>query len=190
MPNATVLLKNIDKTNQEISRSGDDGAYQFAHVAAGTYNMEVKAPGFAVLQQPSLALAAGIARRLDIKLDIGQVSENVDVIGKGPHPAPVSVPRQVRIGGNVQATKLLYQASPVYPADAQAAGIEGTVLLQAVISTDGNLLGLSAINTSVDARLRQAAIDAVPQWKYQPTLLNDVPVEVITTITVNFKMGQ
>lgn len=190
MPNATVLLKNIDKTNQEISRSGDDGAYQFAHVAAGTYNMEVKAPGFAVFQQPSLALAAGIARRLDIKLDIGQVSENVDVIGKGPHPAPVSVPRQVRIGGNVQATKLLYQASPVYPADAQAAGIEGTVLLQAVISTDGNLLGLSAINTSVDARLRQAAIDAVSQWKYQPTLLNDVPVEVITTITVNFKMGQ
>jgi protein TonB len=94
----------------------------------------------------------------------------------------------IRVGGNVQATKLVHQTKPVYPAGAQAAGIEGTVLLKAVISIQGNLLGLVVLNTSVDPELAQAAMDAAKQWQYEPTLLNGVPVEVVTTITVNFRL--
>jgi protein TonB len=77
---------------------------------------------------------------------------------------------------------------PVYPAAAQSAGIEGSVLLRAVISMQGNLLGVAVINTSVDPELAQAAMNAVNQWQYEPTLLNGVPVEVVTTITVNFRL--
>lgn len=88
----------------------------------------------------------------------------------------------------MQATKLVHSVKPMYPPSAESAGIEGTVLLRAVISTQGNLLGLSVINTAADAELSKAAMDAVQQWRYQPTLLNGVPVEVITTIAVNFRL--
>jgi TonB family protein len=188
VPGATVLLKNVNGKNQEIARSGGGGEYQFASLPAGKYEVEVKAPGFARYLQPGLLLIQGTPLRLDIKLDVGVVSETVDVVGKGPRPASSGTPQRIRVGGNVQATKLLRMAKPVYPAAAQAAGIEGTVLLRAVISTQGNLLGLAAINTSVDPELAQAAIDAVQQWQYEPTLLNGAPVEVVTTITVNFHL--
>ena len=125
---------------------------------------------------------------LDIKLDIGSVSEAVDVVGRGPRPAASGPPRRIRVGGNVQATKLVQMTKPVYPDTAQAAGIEGTVLLHAVISMQGNLLGVAVVNTSVDPQLAQAAMDAVKTWQYEPTLLNGTPVEVVTTITVNFRL--
>src|SRR5262249_41692636 len=128
--------------------------------------------------------------KLDIKLSLGAINESIEVVGKGPRPVPVSSgpPHRIRVGGNVQATKLVHMAKPVYPAELQAAGIDGTVLLRAVISIQGNLLALSVINTSVDPELAKAAMDAVQQWRYMPTLLNGMPVEVATTIAVNFHL--
>ena len=70
----------------------------------------------------------------------------------------------------------------------QAQGIEGTVLLGAVISKDGTPLSLNAKNTAVDPALIAAAKDAVSQWRYQPTLLDGEPIEVLTTITVDFRL--
>lgn len=188
VPGATVLMNNVHGKNQEIARSGDAGEYQFASLPAGKYDIEVKAPGFALYRQPGLELNPETPVRLDIKLDLGLVSEAVEVVGRGPRPASSGPPRRIRVGGNVQATKLLQMTKPVYPATAQAAGIEGTVLLHAVISTQGNLLGVVVVNTSVDPQLAQAAMDAVRTWQYEPTLLNGAPVEVVTTITVNFRL--
>jgi protein TonB len=62
--------------------------------------------------------------------------------------------------------------------------------MRAVISINGDLLNVVALNSDVDARLVNAALDAVRLWKYQPTLLNGQPVEVVTTITVDFQLGQ
>ena len=94
----------------------------------------------------------------------------------------------IRVGGNVQATRLLTSVKPLYPPGAEAAGIEGTVLLHAVISTQGDLLSISLMSTAVDGELAKAAMDAVQQWHYQPTLLNGAPVEVVTTIAVTFRL--
>jgi len=190
VPNATVLFKNVDGSNQEMVRTGAAGQYRVASLAAGKYNVEVKARGFAIYQQSGVVLNAGLPEQLDLKLNLGSITETIDVVGKGPRPAPVSSgsPQRIRVGGNVQATKLVYMAKPVYPADLQAAGIEGTVLLRAVISMQGNLLGLSVINTSVAPALAKAAMEAVEQWRYTPTLLNGMPVEVATTIAVNFRL--
>jgi protein TonB len=66
--------------------------------------------------------------------------------------------------------------------------VEGTVVMRAVISTAGALLNLEVVNTDVDPRLAKAALDAVGQWVYQPTLLNGQPVEVVTTITLDFRL--
>jgi protein TonB len=76
----------------------------------------------------------------------------------------------------------------VYPPLAKQARIQGVVLLEAVISKDGAIDNLRVI--SGHPLLTQAAIDAVKQWRYKPTLLNGEPVEVVTTITVNFAFSQ
>ena len=191
VPNATVLFKNADGSNQEVVKTGAAGEYKLPTLPAGKYNVEVRAPGFALYQQPGVVLNAGASEQVDVKLNLGSISESISVVGKGPRPAPAATgtPRRIRVGGNVQATKLVHMVKPVYPPDVQAAGIEGTVLLRAVVSTEGTLLGLSVINT-VDAALAKAAMDAVSQWRYTPTLLNGQPVEVATTISVNFRLEQ
>ena len=92
----------------------------------------------------------------------------------------------IRIGGNVQASKLLSQVKPVYPVDLQQEGVQGTVKIEAVIGKDGVLSDIRLIPGNTDPRLTQPALDAVKQWKYKPTLLNGEPVEVLTTIDVNY----
>lgn len=101
---------------------------------------------------------------------------------------PETPPTQIKIGGNVQQTKLISQPHPVYPPDAKAARIQGVVKLQATIGKDGTVQNLEVI--SGHPLLVQAALDAVKQWVYQTTLLNGNPVEVVTQIDVNFTLVQ
>jgi protein TonB len=75
----------------------------------------------------------------------------------------------------------------MYPPIAKAARVSGTVVLHAVISTTGSVIELHVV--SGPAMLQQSAIDAVKQWKYRPFLLNNQPVEVETTISVIYTLG-
>jgi protein TonB len=108
-----------------------------------------------------------------------------------PPPPPVvhAAPKMqmVRVGGDVIAARALYQPPPVYPPLARMAHIQGIVVLQAIIGTNGAIQGLKAL--SGPPLLVPAAIDAVKTWRYQPTLLNTEPVEVLTEIDVNFRLG-
>jgi protein TonB len=125
------------------------------------------------------------------KLSVGGVTEKISVLAEGtPQAQPRSFgpPVSIRVGGNVQAAKLLRQVRPAYPADLQAQGIEGTVLVDAVISKDGDPISLVVRNTSVNREFADAALDAIRQWHYSSTLLNGQPVEVMTTVTIDFKM--
>jgi len=104
-----------------------------------------------------------------------------------PPPPPPPPPERVRVGGSVAAAKLIAQPKPQYPPLARQARIQGTVKLEADISKEGTIENLRVI--SGHPLLIQAAIDAVKQWRYQPTMLNGVPVEVVTTVDVNFTLG-
>src|SRR6202142_2624205 len=106
--------------------------------------------------------------------------------GGGMPPPPKPTQQRVRIGGNVQAAKMLRQIQPMYPQIAKTAHVQGTVILHAIISKDGTVQELQYI--SGPALLMRSAMDAVRQWKYQPTLLNGEPVEVDTTISVVFTL--
>jgi TonB family protein len=97
-------------------------------------------------------------------------------------------PTRIRVGGNVQQAKLLVKVMPVYPPEAKAQGIEGTVVLQATIDKDGTVASLMVL--SGDPMLVTAAMDAVKQWQYSTTLLNGDPVEVVTDIQVNFTLAK
>jgi protein TonB len=102
-----------------------------------------------------------------------------------PKPKPTG---PIRVGGNVQAARIVNRVQPVYPPLARQTRISGTVRLHAIISKDGTIQQLEVI--SGHPLLQQAALDAVRQWRYQPTLLNGEPVEVDTTIDVIFSLNQ
>jgi periplasmic protein TonB len=104
-----------------------------------------------------------------------------------PAPRPAATPPQpLPVGGDIKAPQKVRHVSPVYPPIAQSARVQGVVIIDATIGPDGRV---------TEARVRrgvplldQAALDAVRQWEFTPTLLNGVPVPVIMTVTVHFTM--
>jgi periplasmic protein TonB len=104
-----------------------------------------------------------------------------------PPPPKAAAPVRIKQGGSVTAASIVTQTRPVYPPLARQARIQGSVVLHAIIDKDGNVSELQVV--SGHPLLVQAALDAVKQWRYRPTLLNGEPVEVDTTITVTFTMG-
>jgi protein TonB len=121
---------------------------------------------------------------------LADASRNLEPDMPPPPPQPQIVERPsgpVRVGGEVAAARLVHRAQPVYPPIARQARIQGMVRLEAVISEDGEISNLRVL--SGHPLLIQSALDAVAQWRYQPTLLNGHPVAVITTVDVNFVFG-
>lgn len=106
-----------------------------------------------------------------------------------PVPPPQPPPTQIqRIGGDVAQANLINQVKPQYPALAKAAHVQDYVMLQATISKSGTIEDLKILHGHL--LLNEAAIQAVKQWRYKPQMLNGEPIEVLTTITVNFSFGQ
>ena len=191
MPGATVIATDFDG-HRVTTTARADGSFAFANLPAGRYEVEVRSPGFAVFHADDLTVGNS-AVNIRANLNLGRITEHVVVTAAGtPRPqeqAPATPPR-IRVGGNVQAANLITKVSPVYPADMKEQRLEGTVVLEAVISKDGVPQSLNSQNADVNRSFVDAAIDAVKQWRYRPTLLNGQPVEVITTITVNFTLSQ
>jgi protein TonB len=95
-------------------------------------------------------------------------------------------PAQVRVGGDIKEPKKIKDVKPVYPEAAKAAGIQGIVIIETIIGTDGAVTEAKVLRSVPE--LDRAAIDAVMEWKYTPTLLNGEPVKVIMTVTVTFSL--
>ena len=92
-------------------------------------------------------------------------------------------------GGDLVASNLIHTVNPVYPRLAVLARVQGKVILEAVITREGAIdSARMKVLRSDSTLLEPAAIEAVQQWRYRPTLLNGKPVEILTTITVNFTL--
>jgi tetratricopeptide (TPR) repeat protein len=104
-----------------------------------------------------------------------------------PAPSGTGTPERIRVGGMVQQANLVTKVDPVYPPLAQQARISGTVRFTAIIGKDGRIVNLQLV--SGHPLLVAAALDAVNQYIYRPTLLNGNPVEVITQVDVIFSLG-
>ncbi|MDP3001008.1 MAG: TonB family protein [Bryobacterales bacterium] len=192
VPRARVTVTQAGTSLKEFAVTKETGDFFLSPLPEGRYSVSVAKEGFALNRQEGIQVSAASPARLEIVLNLGQVAETIDVVASGTpsaaSPAPDGTPTRIRVGGQVQATKLTAQARPSYPPGCKAEGVEGTVLLRAVISKEGTPLNLQAVNRLVDARLVDAATEAVRQWRYQPTLLNGAPVEVITEVQVNFRL--
>ncbi|MEX2663741.1 MAG: energy transducer TonB, partial [Vicinamibacterales bacterium] len=95
-------------------------------------------------------------------------------------------PDAVRVGGNIKEPKNIKRVQPAYPPVAQAARVSGMVILEIQVDREGQVTNTRVLRSI--ALLDQAAIDAVMQWRFTPTLLNGVPVPVIMTVTVSFTL--
>jgi periplasmic protein TonB len=106
---------------------------------------------------------------------------------ESPHfTQPPSEKRPVKVSGGVMQAQLISRVEPRYPVLGVQIHLQGTVHLHAIISRDGRITSLEVV--SGHPLLVQAALDAVRQWRYRPTLLDGQPVEVETTITVEFRL--
>jgi periplasmic protein TonB len=105
-----------------------------------------------------------------------------------PPPAVKPAPQHtVTVSRGVSEGLLVSRTNPTYPVIARTGHVSGTVILAATLSTEGRIENLRVI--SGHPMLRQAAIDAVKTWRYRPYQLNGQPVEVETTININFTLG-
>lgn len=106
------------------------------------------------------------------------------IVAKKPEAAIPDVP--VAIVSEIQAAKLIRKVTPAYPEMAKRANISGVVEIEAIIAKDGTMRSLRVLRGH--PLLINAAVEAVKQWRYRPTLLQGQPVEVITRIEVNFRL--
>ena len=102
-----------------------------------------------------------------------------------PPPAPKPVP--VRVGGQIRAPALITRIDPEYPAIAQAAQLEGIVILEATVDAAGHVQSVKVLRSA--GLLDGAAIDTVKQWRYSPLILNGRPTPFVLTVTVQFHLG-
>jgi protein TonB len=108
------------------------------------------------------------------------------LVDAAPTPPPPPPPPVVHVGGDIKPPRKVVDVAPVYPPLARAARVEGIVILEAVIAEDGSVRDVRVLRPQ--ALLDEAAIEAVRQWRFTPTLLNGQPVPVVMTITVAFKL--
>ncbi len=144
-----------------------------------------------------LAEADGLRNRaMELKKTTGQdAMVFVPASGQPPPPPPPPPPpaqlvegqAPLRVGGHIKPPVKVRDVKPIYPPEAQAAGVQGVVILEVTIDRSGNIFEGRVLRGQ--PLLDQAALDAVKQWQFQPTMLNNELVPVIMTVTVNFTLG-
>ncbi len=183
--NAKVSLSSPDSAVKQDATSGADGKFTFDNLAAGQYFVRVEKPGFA-------ALLREITVANDSKVERAFSMQTASTLPQAQVPGgslQSTDPIRLRRGGEAMQEMLIDKVPPVYPPSAKAAGIQGTVQIEAVILKDGTPGELTVVSSPND-ELSEASLEAVRQWRYSPTLLNGQPVEVVTRVVINFTLAK
>jgi TonB family protein len=192
-------LQVTDRGGPLTVLSDEAGRFDFQDVPPGDYRLTVRLPGFDSIED-EVTLRAGQRLEHDFRLTIGSIEETVTVATGDPDPAVTSAdPRRMaelraRTGsGRLQPPIKLRGLNPAYPEELRSTGAEGQVILETVVTAGGAVQVLSVLArvdpdllTPVMPELVRAAVTATRQWQYQPTRLNDVPVDTRMKVTVNF----
>jgi TonB family protein len=198
IPSATLVLTNVPARTRHEVRSDPSGRFEFVGLPPGDYLLEVRFPGFATLKGMVRISSQHVEQ--NIALQVGSLEETITVSAAaskaaGTAAAPPMRPRPLRqveacqasaTGGQIRPPIKLTHAGPVYPAHLIAEKVAGQVVLHGRIGIDGTVTTLEAVEP-VNPDLAAAAIEAVRQWQFTPTLLNCVPIEIAFRATVNFK---
>lgn len=213
LPDAEVSLTE-DRTGATLSgRSDQSGSFEFHDLPSGDYTLVTALPGFARVKN-LIRVAPGASVKRNITMPLGTVQETISVRSDGSastasQRSAIRPTREIpeprlptacvgRIGGCIKTPRKVIDVRPIYPPGLAAAGVEGEVVLKGRIGIDGYMSDLQAVAFKADQiefspssgfphpDLVAAALEAVRQWEFNPTLLNGVPVEAGVTITVRF----
>jgi protein TonB len=146
----------------------------------------IEAPKQIVPETPSVGVSEGVPGGVEGGVPGGVMGGVVGGLPEAPPPPPPPPQAPVRVGGAIKQPTKLKNVPPVYPPIAQSARVQGVVIIEATIGADGKVKDAKVLRSI--PLLDQAALDAVKQWVFTPTLLNNVPVPVIMTVTVNFTL--
>jgi beta-lactamase regulating signal transducer with metallopeptidase domain len=212
LPGVELTLRNIVEQTSSTAVSDGTGRFTFRTIPEGRYELTARLPGFRALSN-NVILSAGDDQQISLMMQVGSLMETVAVTCAGgaaslPRsaggaflaidrrsmatplfalpPAGQSLP--VRVGGQIAAPKQISHVAPACPGTPPGGGY--VVILEATIGADGSVRDIVSLRPKpADAQtapFMQAAIDAVRQWQYTPTRLNNVPTPVIMTVTVTF----
>jgi len=162
-----------------MTTSDRDGNFSFKALPAGDYELQSGQARVRSLSHRSSSASSGRDFSQAILLQVGSVTERLQVTPDNSEKPTVAVttsgkPSRLRIGGNVEAAKIITKIQPAYPESAKSAGISGTVVLHAVIGMDGRPLALHVMSSQIDPDLARAAVEAgqpmalpanTPQWR-------------------------
>jgi TonB family protein len=181
---AKASLYNPDTKVRQETASRADGKFVFDHLTAGQYILRVDKSGFApMLREFNVTKDASVDRGITLRDQNGPAAASIDASAT----SLAAEPGQLRVPGEQMQQMLVHKINPVYPVAAKQAHTQGKVILQAVIDAEGVPKDIQVIS-SPDENLSQSALEAVRQWRYDTTLLNGKPTDVITTILVNYTL--
>ena len=182
-----VALTLEDAAGERTAATTDrDGRFNLGIIAPGRYRLASLLAGFTSLNQ-DLRLEEARQWTQTITLQVGTLQETVTVTDQRPSGvAPARGP--VRIGGNIRPPRKTVDVRPVYPQEMRDAGAEGIVPLGALIGVDGRVASVRMIGANAHPQFANAAVEAVRQWRFTPTLLNGDAVEVFMNVTVRFSL--
>ena len=192
MPGVAVTLEDPQQRTSQATTDAS-GRFSFAGIGSGRYQLSAKLPGFRSLSaQIELKSVADWDRALT--LQVGALTETITVRESRiptvvPPASATAAPVRLRVGGNIRAPRKTLDVKPVYPTSMRAAGREGQVPIEATIGADGSVTSVRVLSAQVHPDFAIAAVDAVRQWRFTPTLLNGQPVEVVMTVTVTFSLS-
>jgi TonB family protein len=192
LPGVEVTLVDENQITYVVTTNAT-GRFEFPPVQPGKYVLDVTLAGFRTLRHE---FELRDARDWDraVTLQVGDVRETITIresrVTAPKAQAPLRAgPQPIRVGGNVRAPRKEVDVRPAYPAAMREAGLTGVVPIEAVIGRDGTVSSVRVVSAQVHPDFAIAAVDAVRQWRFRPTLLNGVPVEVVMTVSVQFDLA-
>lgn len=178
---ATVIIIDVRRNIRDMTASDANGQFEISGLPAGEYEVQVMKLGDETYDVPNVTIQPGETHSLNLNLMTGSTQ-------------PPAVPKQavagqsLRLGTNVMQSRLFTTVPVKYPASAKSQGIQGTVVLHALVAKDGTIESL-VVKNQADPQLARSAIEAVSHWRYRPILLNGQPVAVETDISVVYSLG-
>jgi TonB family protein len=190
LPGVEVTLVDANQIPLAVTTNAT-GRFEFPSVGPGKYVLQVTLAGFRTLRQ-EFELRDPRDWDRAVTLQVGDLQETITIRESrltSTQQAPFRAqPQRVRVGGNVRPPRKELDVRPVYPAAMRDAGLTGVVPIQAIIGRDGTVLSVRVLSAQVHPDFAIAAVDAVRQWRFTPTLLNGAAVEVVMTVSVRFDL--